>query len=70
MRDAQARRLACAGSPCLSCRLYSSSRIAAKGVGMPSAYSVTPSMWSVWTDFAAKGTLTDFPLRRMSERGV
>ncbi|GAA2941259.1 hypothetical protein GCM10011428_70140 [Streptomyces violaceus] len=41
-----------------------------RAVRRPSAYSVTPSTWSVWTDFAAKGTLTDFPFRRMSERGV
>ncbi|GAA2421997.1 hypothetical protein GCM10010255_73660 [Streptomyces coeruleofuscus] len=41
-----------------------------RDVGVSSAYRVTPSICSVWTDFAAKGTLTDLPLRRMSERGV
>ncbi|GAB2845890.1 hypothetical protein GCM10027074_10920 [Streptomyces deserti] len=36
----------------------------------PCSYTATPSICSVCTDFAANGTLTDLPLRRMSERAV
>ncbi|GAA2224671.1 hypothetical protein GCM10010104_15270 [Streptomyces indiaensis] len=38
--------------------------------GPPRDYRVTPSIWRVCTDFAVKGTLADFPDRRMSECGV
>ncbi len=58
------------GRPMLVIRALQIAPNRRRAVRRPPAYSVTPSIWSVWTDFAANGTLTDFPFRRMSERAV